>query len=308
MDEFKVINKPILVTGSPRSGTSWVGRMIEQEPFVRYVHEPFNISRIPCRCGVNFEYWFQYLSLEILNEFREHLGHTIYPAYTWIGLLNTITEMVQSKRIRPLSKYFETYLPRRVVVKGPLAIFSAETLAHLFEMDVVVLIRHPAAIVSSYKDLNWTHPFSHFLNQPELIEEQLSPFRHEIEDFANNEYDIVDQIALLWKLIHYKIANHQETHPNWIFLRYEDLALNPIEEYRTIFQQLDLPFSDHTYAMIQSHNMQQMPSESFDPYSIKQNPRQVISKWRDRLTTAEIARIRERVEDVSSVFYSDDEW
>lgn len=301
-------SKPILVTGSPRSGTSWAGQMIGQASLTHYVHEPFNISSNPCLCGVNFKYWFQYLSLGNYNEFRNHLEHTIYPAYTGIGLFNTFAEMTRSRRIRPLLRYLKSYLSRRVLIKAPMAVFSAETLAHLFEMDVVVLIRHPAAIVSSYKELNWTHPFSHFLNQPELMEEQLAPFRHEIEDFVNNEYDIVDQIALLWKLIHYKITKYQETHPNWIFLRYEDLALDPIEGYRKIFHQLDLPFSDHTYAMIQAHNLRHIPSKSSDPYSIKQNPRLVISKWREKLTATEIGRIRKRVEGVSSFFFQDDEW
>jgi len=36
--------KPILVTGSHRSGTTWAGKMISACPNVGYIHEPFNID------------------------------------------------------------------------------------------------------------------------------------------------------------------------------------------------------------------------------------------------------------------------
>jgi hypothetical protein len=32
--------RPILVTGSPRSGTTFVGRMLALSPGVHYIHEP----------------------------------------------------------------------------------------------------------------------------------------------------------------------------------------------------------------------------------------------------------------------------
>ncbi len=300
--------KPILVTGAPRSGTSWVGRIIEQVPLVRYVHEPFNITGPSCMCGVNFKYWFHYLSQENRQNFEEHLRHTIYPAYNRFGLLNSIKTTVQAKRIRVLLKYLQSYFPRRVVVKDPIAVLSAQTLANLFDMDVVVMIRHPAAVVNSYKSLNWSHPFSHFLYQQHLMEEQLDPFRSEIEDFAKNKYDIVDQVALLWKLIHSMVIKYRDTHSNWIFVRYSDLALEPIEGYRTIFEQLKLPFSEHIRTAIQSHSQQEQLSDITTPYSIKRNPQQVITQWKKSLTAAEINRIRIRVEEVSSNFFSDEEW
>ena len=303
-----ISDKPILITGSPRSGTSWVGRIIGHVPFIRYIHEPFNISTNPCHCGVKFNYWFYYLSSSNLHEFEEHLKHVMYPAYSRAGLLNLITGIVQSRRIRPLSKYLQAYRSHRVLVKDPIALFSADTLENRFDMDVLVLIRHPAAIVSSYKALNWTHPFSHFLHQPELMEEHLAPFQAEVEDFVKNEYDIIDQAALLWKLIHYMIIKYQKTHPDWVFVRHEDLASTPIECYRNIFNRLELPFSEHTRSMIEAHSVQAQLSDITRPYTIKQNSSQVISKWKKYLTPGEVMRIRKRVEEVSSHFFSQDEW
>lgn len=292
----------------PRSGTTWAGRMIGLAPFVRYVHEPFNISNHPCHCGVRFDYRYYYLSSQNAHKFYEHLKHTIYPAYRWIGFLNFMTRIWRDKRIRSSTNYLQSYLFHRPLVKDPIAVFSAGTLADLFHMDVVALIRHPAAVVSSYKTLNWKVPFSHFLHQPGLLEDYLTPFRSSIEDFAKNEYDIVDQAALLWKLIYSTIIQYQETRSDWIFVRYEDLASDPVDGYQNLFAQLNLPFSERIRSTIQAHSLQDLPSNAINPYAIKQNPQQAASKWKEGLSAAEVARIRSRVEDISSVFYSDDEW
>lgn len=301
-------NKPILVTGAPRSGTTWVGRIIGHAPFIRYVHEPFNISNRPCYCGIKFDYWFHYLSPENTQYFHSHLKHTIFPAFSRAGLVNSITQASQSKRIRPLVAYLQSYLFYRVVVKDPIAVFSAKTLADLFDMNILIVIRHPAAVVSSYKRLNWGQSFSHFLKQSELMEDHLAPFRAEIEDFARNNHDIVDQAALLWKLIHSMIIRYRETQPDWVVVRYEDLASDPIDVYRKMFSQLNLPFSGSMPRMIQAYDLDTRPTDTTRPYAIKQHRDQVVSEWKQHLTAAEIKRIRARVEDVSSVFFIDREW
>jgi sulfotransferase family protein len=303
-----ISHKPILVTGSPRSGTSWVGRIIGHVPFVRYIHEPLNIHRNPCHCGVKFKYWFFYLSPGNLPEFEDHLKHIMYPAYSRVGLINLITEIMKSRRIRPLSKYLQAYRFHRLLVKDPIAVFSAETLESMFDMEVLVLIRHPAAMVNSYKALHWTNSFSHFLQQPELMEEHLAPFQAEIEDFVKNDHDIVDQAALLWKLIHNMILKYQKIHPDWSFVRFEDLASAPIEGYQNLFNRLELPFSDNIRSVIEAHSFQPQPSDTTRPYSIKQDSSQVISKWKKHLTPGEVMRIRKRVEEVSSHFFSQNEW
>jgi len=54
----------ILVTGSHRSGTTWVAKMIANSPSVGYIHEPFNptIYR-PGICAAKFR-GFTYISKE----------------------------------------------------------------------------------------------------------------------------------------------------------------------------------------------------------------------------------------------------
>jgi hypothetical protein len=36
------VKKPILVTGSHRSGTTWAGQMVAAAPHTAYIHKPLN--------------------------------------------------------------------------------------------------------------------------------------------------------------------------------------------------------------------------------------------------------------------------
>jgi hypothetical protein len=156
--------------------------------------------------------------------------------------------------------------------------------------------------------LNWGHSFSHFLAQPVLIEKHLAKFSDEIEDFAKTEYDVVDQAALLWKLIHYMILNYRDNNPGWIFKRHMDLSRDPIDNFQAIFNQLQLSFSEQEKRIIQNHNVRNSTDKSKDPYSISRNSGRTIKKWKDILTSEEIGRIRESVEEVSHNFFNDEDW
>jgi hypothetical protein len=306
---LEVPKRPILITGSHRSGTTWIGRMLATLPDVRYVDEPFRTGLQRCTCGTKFNYWFQYVSESNALDFYEHIKHTIGLSFNAHG------EFKASKclgdRLRVLRKYasfLRGYIITRPLVKDPIAIFSAEWLASTFDMQVVVTIRHPAAFASSIKQFNWSHPFSHFLDQPLLMQDHLYPFETELREYAKREHDVIDQAALLWRLIYHTVLKYQDNHYNWIFLRHEDLSTDPLFGFETLFNQLNLEFQEYVKNVIREHSQSLNPSEPEDPYSIKRDSKANIWNWKNRLTESEIRRIRSQVEDISTAFYSDEDW
>lgn len=303
-----VAGKPILITGIPRSGTTWVGRMIAQTPLVRYIHEPFNITGRSCACGVKFDYWFYYISRENEYQFLEHLEHVINASVNRYSLLNLAREVWTTGRVQPVRSFVKSFRGHRPLIKDPLALFSAGWMASVFDMAVIVVIRHPAAVVASYKELNWSHPFSHFLDQSLLMKDHLYPFEEEIRDFASNQHDIIDQASLLWKLIYHLVVKLQKSQENWAFVRHEDLARNPVDGFQTIFERLDLEFSERVSQTLQAHSESTNPANFSNPYSIRRNSEQIIWNWKERLTSSEIERIRTRVEEISGLFYSNEDW
>ena len=276
--------RPILVTGSHRSGTTWVGRMLATAPSVVYIHEPFHIHHDLGVCEALFENWFTYVCAENEAPYREPILRMLRKARGRSG-----AAWYRRSRIRPL-------------IKDPLAVFSAPWLAARFATRNVVLIRHPAAFAGSLKQNRWTHPFSHFLRQPLLMSHHLQSFADDIRSFACEERDVVDQAALLWNVIHTMILEYQETFPDWIYVRHEDLSRDPVEGFRYLFERLDLELGEATRAAIVAHSFAEASSD------VKRNSLANVGTGKTRLTPAEVERVKERVWDVSRRFYSEGEW
>jgi hypothetical protein len=286
--------------------------MIGASDAIGYIHEPFNITRGPGICRSRFPYWFTYIRPgtggEVADEFRRMLCFR----YNYLAQAVRVRSWVDVRVLVRDGGRFLRFRARRArpLVKDPMALFSAEWIAETFDAQVVVVVRHPAAFVSSIKLDGWTHPFSHFTDQPSLIEDHLEPFREEIEAFAREEHDIIDQAALLWRLVHHTIAGYRSRHPEWLVVRHEDLSREPIERFAGIFETLDLAYTEDVQRAIRDSTSRSNPSDRDANRHLfhTRDSRANIDNWRRRLTPAEIDRVRTLVADVSPLFYDDDEW
>jgi hypothetical protein len=299
--------KPILVTGASRSGSTWVGRMLAASPSVGYIHEPFNVEHRPGICSAKFDYSRMYVSSENEHLYYNHLRDTLNFKFK---LKEGIKALKSSKDVLLLLRDYALFLSYRIkkarpLVKDPIASFSAEWLSTKFNMDVVVLIRHPAAYTLSIEDKNWKPPFSRFLKQPLLMKDHLYPFEEEIKKQAEREHDIIDQAILYWKLIYHVFIQYRARHPDWMFVRHEDLSRNPVPGFQSLFSRLNLEFSEKIKKTIETYSSS---SNALVGDSIRRNSRENIWRWKKRLSEHEIKRVREGVEDISRVFYSDEDW
>ena len=194
------------------------------------------------------------------------------------------------------------------LMKDPIAVLSAEWLCDTFDMDVVVLIRHPASFAHSLMRQGLTHPFEHFLAQPLLMRDLLGPFEPELREFAVTPRPVLDQAILLWRIIHTAVLRFRDRRPNWLYLRLEDVASDPIETFGNVYERLGLTFDDAARGAIAAHSAPTNPAEVAAPSSIRRNSRASIVAWKTRLTEEEIHRVRSGVDDISGAFYSDAEW
>jgi hypothetical protein len=192
-------------------------------------------------------------------------------------------------------------------MKDPIALFSAEWLADAFNMDAVVMIRHPGAFVNSLVRLGWRHPFDHFTKQPELMDE-LAPWTEDIVSFSQDERPLVDQAILLWNIIHDRIRQYRERHPEWLFLRLEDIAADPLDRFAALYRDLGLTWTDRSHAVIEEYSSMAHPAESEDASSHRRDSRAAVNVWKSRLSPDEVARIRSGTERVVKEFYGDDDW
>lgn len=306
--------KPILVTGAHRSGTTWVGRMIATSPSVVYIHEPFSLHRDTRGWNTQFDYWFTYVCEQNNNDYYQYIKDTIEFRYSLMEKLKRDQRpeyIVSQLKKRVLFNWYRLS-GSRPLLKDPIALFSADWLFSKFNFNVVVMIRHPAAFVASIKEKDWTHPFSHFTNQPALMREHLQPFEKKIIEFTKDKKDIVDQASLLWNLTHYMILKYKKAHPDWIYARHEDLSQNPVNGFRCLFEKLGLKFSEQMEEVVKKYSMGlgAMPTmDSRDEFpGLNRDSLENIYTWKKRLTISEIERIKSQVGELSKEFYSEDEW
>jgi hypothetical protein len=291
--------------------------MIALAPSVAYIHEPFNPGRRPGLCGAPIDKWFTYICKDNEQEFYPGIEKTLQfrfdPASQWhkIDTLRAVagTGKVCANFLR--YRLFKT----RALLKDPMALFSTQWLADRFDMNVVLMIRHPAAVASSVRELHGKalrvpRILSDILNQPLLIRDHLSPFEKEIKELAIPGQDVLVQSALLWKLIYHVVLKYKEQNPHWIFVRYMDLSLDPVNVFRELFRQLGLEYGDREVSQIGWYCAGEgLDNEEVEnPWAVRRNTLAHLYSWRNRLTGAEIARIRSQVQEVAQHFYTDKDW
>ena len=85
------MQKPILITGIPRSGTTWVGNIIPSAPGVGYIYEPFLPVHHVGICKVEFPLWFTYITEKNEDKYYKDLRNTLEFKYGLFSELINVT-------------------------------------------------------------------------------------------------------------------------------------------------------------------------------------------------------------------------
>ncbi|MBA3325661.1 MAG: sulfotransferase [Rhodobacteraceae bacterium] len=314
-DRPSVRSGPILVTGSHRSGSTWVGNALALAPGTGYVHEPFNTKTRPGLCNARFPTDLTYVTAENEAAYLPALRDTLAWRYAFGPEARSLRTPRDAARMLRDAAYFETMRRRgaRVIMKDPLALFSAEWLAARFDMPVVVIIRHPAAFVASLIAAGWTKfRFRILLEQERLMADRLEPFRAEIAAAAAEQPEPLEVGILLWRLIHHHIRLLRRDHPDWIFVRHEDLSQAPVAAFGEVFARLGLAFTPDAAARINAMSESNGGLAALSIFGVRRrivrNSRDNVGYFRKRLTEPQIEAIRSESRDVWEDFYAETDW
>jgi Sulfotransferase family len=304
-----VSGAPILVTGAHRSGTTWVGKMLALAPGVAYIHEPFSPRTAPGLSPARFDRYFTVVNGENEARYRPGLEQTIHFGYGLGGQLSSLRRPADVARTgRDLVRVQRNRLTgKRPLVKDPIALLSAEWLAESFGMDVVVLIRHPAAFAASLKRLGWKHSFATFI-QDGRVPEVVRPYEAEIREQAERPGEILAQAALLWRLLYNAVDGYRERHPDWAFVRHEDASAEPVATFERLYSTLGLELTPAAREAIVRASAPDNPAELSTPHAVELDSAASLGRWRADLTAEEVETLRERTRDVWPRFYSDEDW
>lgn len=310
--------KPFLITGSHKSGKSFVAQGIAVSDKIVTIYEPLNRNTRVGLNGLNVKYWYQYINGND-EVFRKEFSDTLKFKYRYGKQLRAIRSVREIrkviKEIIKMNSLRKRALTRTAMIDDPFAVFSAEWFYKNFDMPVIILIRHPASFISSLKLKNRQHSFSHFAQQHALIDDHLKPFKDEIFDFCLHNKSVVEQGILLWRLIYYTVNEYAGQYgKEWLFVRLEDFARNPMQEFKKVYEYLGIDFDSDIEQKLDSYLFSgdiyasELPvgiySQGKYKYAIEAQKRY----FKYFLSQQEIDTIKEKSRDVWQHFYSDDDW
>ncbi|MEV4321423.1 sulfotransferase [Microbispora rosea] len=244
---------PVLVTGLPRSGTSWVGRMLTASGRLVYVNEPLNPQRPPGRSpGVldaSVTHRFQYICPDNETPWLTAFSRTVALRYGWAAELRRNHGAGDLARMAKYGTAFTLgrLLSRRALLDDPFALLSAQWFAERLGCRVVVVVRDPVSFAGSWRRLGWRVDVRELLGQPLLMRDH--PYVAELEPFAG-ERDVITAAAVLWRVAWRVTGTVARRAAGIRVVRYEDLCGAPLDGFRDLYDWCGLPWTDRTVRRI----------------------------------------------------------
>ncbi len=250
--------RSVFLAGTGRSGTTWLSGLVNHDAGYRYVFEPFHPGRVEDFKGFGSK---QYLRPgdrreEFLRPARRVLSGELRNGWTDRG---------------------GAFVARRRLVKDVRANLLLGWMAENFPgMPIVLLLRHPCAVVASRLALGWRDNLSETMGQEELVEDHLLPMEAEIRA-ARGPFE---RHLFLWCIDNY--VPLRQFAPGGIHLCfYENLLLHPEPELRSLFAFLG---RDHDGSV---HHRLQHPSFTSRPQASGGSR---LDGWRAHVTGAQAER------------------
>ncbi len=232
----------MLVTGLPRSGTSWTGKMLAAGGELVYVNEPLNPQHPPGRCpGVlraEVTHRFQYICDDNAAAWLPAFRDTTALRYRWGAQLRANRSPYDVARmIRYGAAFgFGRLAGRRALLDDPFAVLSAGWFAARLGCRVIALVRDPVAFVASWRRLGWTVYFHELLEQPLLVRDH--PEVELLRPLVGSQ-DRLAKAAALWRVTRSILSGV----PGILVTSYDDLAADPLPGFRALYEHAGLTWT-----------------------------------------------------------------
>ncbi|WP_153392855.1 sulfotransferase [Ornithinicoccus halotolerans] len=282
---------PILVTGMPRTGTTWLARLLASAPGVALAgREPMNPRGRQYALAGSLSGWTR------LGDPTP--GQVRALRLTYRGL----NPWVYSRYGR---HQWQAPLPwTRVIVKDPFAMLSIPTMVRVTGAQPVLVYRHPGACLVSYRRMGWRPDLQELTPVVEAMLAAADPAPVGVAPVPPDS-DEVAAMAWFWSVL-YGLALHDVTGDGrTVVVCHDELAAGGEHSAGRLFRRLGLTWGSDSWTDLHPEARQspKRPGASVDPralHNLSRTPAVVAQSWRESLPSADIARIEELTEPVRS--------
>ena len=301
----------IFVTGSIRSGSTFLADVLSTPLSVDYIHEPFNV-----RCGMpGMEKRYQYIAetletppMRALDHYIQHLITYDFDLRTFYSAndpahLKAIKQLVGSRGPFFLRMAKLNMLHRHCVVKDPTSPLIARHLHTAYGFTPVIIVRHPASLVASFERVSWWPQTQKLLEQEPFVRDYIcSDDRAHYE--ARGQSPLAD--ACFHWLFTYRTLLSWAGALGWPVVTHEELCSQPVAVFRRLYNTLNLPWSCLVERKIrrrtQASNSPEAKQGRVQDFS--RDSAQIFEMRRDSLTTEQRRIIFDITSDVALQLYS----
>lgn len=252
---------PILVLSFPRSGSSWVGETLGTATNACYLREPVTQGNVTL---VDKGSVFSFDTRQTEANYRKLADKAFLG---WPDFGSDIALFPDQWRLRQRRQRF-------VVIKE-INPFAIHWYLRLYQPRLIFIVRHPAAVASSFHRLGWIGA----------------------EPGAWAENARLQGQALRVAL------DALEHYPACIILFYETLCADPSSHFERLCAFTGLLWDDWLKAFVRQTTRE---GDENDPWQITRNSRRMIDSWRDKVTAEQLAAVKNSYRQFDLPWYQND--
>ena len=310
-------NQVTLLLGAPRSGTTWLGKILDSHPDVLYRHEPDTVRQtreLPAVClpeqipdhqdmaraylrglmnvtalpsAGSLPVFPKSYRLRLVGKARAQLINSIHAADRWKKLRAkaqafNVPDMISARQAANV----------HLVLKSIRSRGRAGLLAQaLPQARIVFEVRDPMGYVAAMLRGTRHGRFSSRIPAQELLNTAQAR-KAGLTETAYHQLPVLEQLAWNWCILNQKAIDELAGLGRVKIVHYNDLCTTPVRAARDVFNFLDLPWHAQTDDFIRAC----LDYEGKDPaFRLYRNARRSLNRWQGDLRQED----RDRIEAVA---------
>jgi len=279
----------LIVTGMHRSGTTFIGSVIEQSKVYDYIHEPFNLYY-----GVEgVDQWYPYLDPNddsSLTQILDNL-HSLNIKFKDVEnkkdnfFKSKIRTILKSKGNLDLIKYKikPLFMRKEILLKDPFLSLCSGYLAKKYDdTKIIYVVRHPVAIYNSVKRMNWDFDFEHLVQQHKLMKH---PCVQELQlESLEKTAPLHIKVAFLWKVLYCIVHEQSNTlKDKTMIVIHENFSENPYTDIKRMFTFLNIDLNSDVEKFIELNMFGGAINVQNDKlHNFKRNSKELAYSWKQK--------------------------